>query len=719
MSHPGIWDVHDASTTALHPQAELCLLTRQQRGPLPTKKGGEPSPSLQGLGPESHVRTPRIFVVVKIHDGISKIPDRQVGQISTQEPLGKFTLEHRSNRSSRTDNRSVVERLDQRLQPPFQRKSIIVNEGNDRILRLGNASISRSRKTELVFHNHSHHVGVILLEALRDLQRVVSRAIVHYQEFPLTSRITTCRDLLQCLSQKCRAISGTNNDRDVMSNLSHEQIITEHPLSMSTDWNEQRYYDFMLKDLSNPISFILVLLLCAAPLKASPSALDHLVRVVQGNRVHIDMNRTTLTIHVSPTAEPGIRAWSEPNEADRLDQLVVVKDSTGALITRSSPEGDSPLPRISVEIHLRSDQQLIVMGHDLDLTISFDSEAPQPDEIPSGPQIDVSNSSIRCIGQIPSRLVAISSTVDLEGGTGDIHLELESSQVEIRQLVGNIGAKTVGGDLRVKDAEGKLTANMSQGTLMAGGISGPLSIQVEDGAVDLQDCQGQTNITARSSDIGIYGLSAPQVTVHGSDLRVTAARLTANGSFLLASSTVDLQDLNGNLTLRLTDGCQIEADGLVGEVGFHIEGPGSSARLSRLDGPLQAFVADGRFEVEDAKSMNIECRHADIELTNILSLGKVLSRACTLRLNLPESSTKPFLTLAEGSQATATLGQPCLVEANGKGSNLQLAVTVLGCNLKNARSGRSTARSALTKHAAVTLRANMDETSTLDVVSSP
>jgi len=488
---------------------------------------------------------------------------------------------------------------------------------------------------------------------------------------------------------------------------------------MSTDWNEQRYYDLMVKGLSNHVLFILALLLCAAPLKASPSDLDHLVQAVQKNRVHIDMNRTTLTIHFSSTADPGIRAWGGANKADRIDELTVVKGSTGALITRSSPEGDTPLPRISVDIRLRTNQELVVVGTDLDLMILNDPEAPNPDDMPTSPQIDVANSSVRCIGQIPSRLVAIGSTIDLEGGTGDIHLELESSQVEIRQLLGNIDAETVGGDLRVKVSEGRFTANISQGTLLADGITGPLSIQLQDASADLQDCQGQTMITGQSSDVGIYGLSAPRLTVRGSDLRVTAARLNSPSSFLLASSTVDLQDLNGDLTLRLTEGCQIEAEDLFGEVGFHIEGPGSWAQLSKLNGPLHAYVADGHLGVENAESLDIECRHADIELTNIRSLGKVLSQACTLQLDLPESATKPFLNLSEGSQATATLGQPCLVEANGKGGNLQLAVTVLGCNLKNARSGRATAKSRLTKKAAVTLRANVDGTSTLDVVSSP
>ncbi len=475
----------------------------------------------------------------------------------------------------------------------------------------------------------------------------------------------------------------------------------------------------MLRDLSKHFSFVLALVLCAAPLKANPSAVDHLAQAVQKNRVRIDLDRTTLTIHFGPTAESGLRAWGGANKADRIDELIVVKDSEGALITRSSPEGDTPLPSISVDIRLRTDQELVVMGNDLDLTIFNDPGAPHPDDTPTSPRIDVSNSSVRCIGRTPSHLVATDSTIDLEEGVGDLHLELESSQVEINQLMGNIEAKTIGGDLRVKGAEGQFTANISQGTLMADGISGPLSIQLQDGSVDLQDCQGQTAITGQSSDIGIYGLWAPQLTVRGSDLRVTASRLNTKSTFLLASSTVDLQDLNGDLSLRLTDGCQIEAEGLFGKVGLHIEGPGSWAQLSRLDGPLQAFVADGRLVVEDAKSLNMECRHADVELTNILSLGKVLSRACTLRLDLPESSTKPFLNLSEGSQATASLGQPCLVEANGKGRNLQLAVTVLGCNLKHARSGRATAKSGLTKSAAVTLRANLDETSTLDVVSSP
>jgi len=504
-----------------------------------------------------------------------------------------------------------------------------------------------------------------------------------------------------------------------MSNLSHELIIPEHLLSLSTDWNEQRYYDLMLKTLSKNISFILVLLLCAAPLMASPPTVDHLAQLVQKNRVRIDLDRTNLTVHFSPTAEPSLRAWGDPNKVDRTDRLIVIKDSEGALISRSSPEGDTPLSKISVDILLRTDQELVVMGHDLDLTIFNDPEAPHPDDTPTSPRIDVSNSSVRCIGRIPSHLVATDSIISLEGGSGDLHLELESSQVGINEFAGNIKTETVGGDLRIKNLEGQLTANLDQGTLLADGIAGGLSIQLQDASVNLQDCQGQTVITGRSSDIGIYGLSASQLTVRGSDLRVTASRLKTKSSFLLASSTVDLQDLTGDLSLRLTDGCQIEADGLFGKVNFHIEGPGSWAKLSRLDGPLQAFVADGRLEVEDANGMSLECRYADIELTNIRSLGKILSKACTLQLDIPESATKPFLNLSEGSRATATLAQPCLVEANGKSSDLQLAVTVLGCYLKYARSGRTTAKSGLTKSAAVTLRANLDGTSTLDVASSP
>jgi hypothetical protein len=335
------------------------------------------------------------------------------------------------------------------------------------------------------------------------------------------------------------------------------------------------------------------------------------------------------------------------------------------------------------------------------LVLVLTSSAASVIEVPVPVHVDAVDSSVdleRCRGGVTFVLKETFATA--RGVEGGCELDLESTELVLERVHGDVTGAAVGGSVRAVALDGTVRGELTETSLELEGSSAVGAVTVNGGGVALR------RSTLRRFEVAATESTVLLEEVEGAvDVQLSGGRLESAGvagklSVEGRAAEVDVRDAgNGVVSLGLYEG--------------------SRGRLLRAGRAMTVTVEDGELTVDGGGTLALSALQADVAVLGVERLSRLAMVASEARLDLTGVRGHLRLQLDQDSWAQVDVSTPCQVRLSGRGGLEAAGVDVSGCELViGNRRVRRPAR-GVSGEAPVVLTVVVDESSDVDVTGRP
>ena len=467
--------------------------------------------------------------------------------------------------------------------------------------------------------------------------------------------------------------------------------------------------------------------------------------------ISVALDKASLYVVIVPDGQAGLRIT--PVDGRRDGGVVLESDGRTVSVKRQT----SYQGRITLELRMTGDQQLQLVGRDLEVEAEgssewlagyfADSRATRSRErreaararrtqregasrqLPELMQLELVSSSLRLHHLAnfvvvatdsnvhfrstgPARVTSTAGTLTSLGHRGALELHSSQAEVKLENTVGRVRATVTGGSLDVIGGRGDFVGSLNSAT------------------VRLSDRVGRSTLTGKGSYIEVLSASRGQAFGGGeAEVSIAGDRLEIVVGDYRGAFTSDLTGRSSLLARAMTGSIEVRADG---ESSVQLEqhegaaqlglSAGSEGLVVGLVGTLSAQISESTLEVVDVLGLDLVARAAGITVREVKRTFGVDALDSNLELDLRELSGDPRISLSGESHVQVLAALPCQV---GSGDpNVPLAdwtrsqLEVTGCEV-HATGVSSRRRPGLEGRLPILIQAALSERSVLVVSGVP
>ena len=353
--------------------------------------------------------------------------------------------------------------------------------------------------------------------------------------------------------------------------------------------------------------------------------------------------------------------------------------------------------------------------------------APSPDDLDGPPdlmRLELITSSLRFYHLANFEVIATDSNL-LFRDTGLARVNLTGGRLASFGHRGALELDSKDAELEVEDTVGRVRASLNGGRLDLIGGRGAFLGSLNSSAVRLSERVGKSTLTGTTSFIEAASGSASarsELVVEGGGLEIVLAGY--RGQFaadIKERSSLVARAVSGSMEVRADGESKVEIEQLEGPTQIGLSA-GSQGRVVGLQGTLSAEIEDSTLDVVNVLDLELVVRAAGITAREIKNSFGIDALDSNLELDLRGIHGDPRLSLSGATKAQVLAGLPCQVGSDDPGAGIadwqrsQLEVT--GCEL-HATGASSRRRSGLEGRLPILIRATLSEQSLLVVSGVP
>jgi hypothetical protein len=287
----------------------------------------------------------------------------------------------------------------------------------------------------------------------------------------------------------------------------------------------------------------------------------------------------------------------------------------------------------------------------------------------------------------PATIVAENTSVHCEGGTGDLGLELNWSNLTVVDRDGTVRLASLDSEITLERLSGPVEFEMERGGLRLVDGAGTVQGRNTEGYVTANGRDGALTLTGSDASFEVRDGSTGQLKIVSSESISIIDNIRGHVNLDAIGGQVSMDSVQGNLTATISEGGQLTNDTHYGAISLNLKDE-AYGEVNRSQSTLKAHVSWAELRVNDAKSLDLTAESSRATLGGIRQLAGFDVRDSEVELDLTLANTRKLtLHVGDGSAVEVLLTSPCQVQVResaigGSGIN------VTGCQLQMERAGR-------------------------------
>lgn len=419
------------------------------------------------------------------------------------------------------------------------------------------------------------------------------------------------------------------------------------------------------------------------------------------SRLLITLDHATIKLSWNSEKDAQLGYNTESNSAAAALQLLR-KNSAFCEILRPEPLEEGPdevSVRLDLSFNLLPGQAVEIRGEDLevlaggmtdrkDLPVAS-AETPENNSAPGddAPAIDsifqaqLKQSRLVLQSAAPAgRIKAENSTVEIFGARQPVELELAGGQLKVSGAEAplEITAGDTSIDLSTRSSS---ILHLRKSQVSATGFMPSLTCDATDSYFDFFRIRGNIELSGSGSTFNFSDAQLGKVEISGEDQTLY---LDGAGQLLrtnLSRSSVEVPHWSGRIEAILRASSSFELESLDGDLLFSVADD-SELKLSGITGHLRGQSHDSHMVFKHLKSMEVDIWNSRLEVSDLKEITKLGASASEVEISAPELRAQPKIGLLNRSTLELELPAPCIIELKNPIDDWSSVLDAPNCGVK-------------------------------------